>query len=54
MSVDGHKAHLKKEDLDADGLNDMDPFFGGLPSYVVGMNPIIDSIKVIAIVISFP
>ena len=36
MSVDGHTTQMKKEDLDADSLNKMDPFFGGLPSYTIG------------------
>ena len=37
MAVDGHETHIKKEDLDLDSLNDMDPFFGGLPNYAEGM-----------------
>ena len=36
MSVDGHTTQMKKEDLDVNSLNKMDPFFGGLPSYTIG------------------
>ena len=37
MSEDGHTTQMKKEDLEADSLNKMDPFFGGLPSYTIGL-----------------
>ena len=36
MAVDGHETHIKKEDLDLDSLNNMDPFFGGRPNYNEG------------------
>ena len=38
MSVDGHKTQIEQEELNVDNLNNMDPFFGGLPNYTLGNN----------------
>lgn len=33
LTVDGKHGHMKPYNWDMDALKDMDPFFGGLPSY---------------------